>query len=77
MIWLASLGLGILLLAYAGLCVLSFWWLLNAGDVSAVKPASWVAKALYWHGAFIFGALMLGGALAIALTLARVAWGGR
>jgi hypothetical protein len=75
MLMLWHMACGLLMLSYGALCVFSFIWLLNAGEVAAVKPASWVGKALYWHGAFVFGALMLGGGLAIALTLGRLAWG--
>lgn len=71
----SGMAFGLLVLAYGALCVLSFLWMLRGGEIASVKPADWIAKALFWHGVFVMGSLMLGGGLVVAMALGRLAWG--
>lgn len=67
----AEVALSCIILLYGVLCVFSMWWMANTGELAALKPASWLSKALYWHGVFIFGMLMLLGALMILRGFGR------
>lgn len=73
---LLHLACGLAILAYAVLAGFSVVWLVQSGEVAAIRASSWLSRLLYWHGAFVVATLMLAGAVTMAVLFGRLALGG-